>query len=170
MVPVGRFEVEATRQGRFARGERTRPIVATAPIEIVRTIPAVASSGKKEFVAISAFEKMSGHPVLCRRAVFGVIQQLMPLFNCRGTPAIVGGGSIVDALESGQVVGEAVITIDWKGTVFGELLFVPLAIDVGTPVVDALGSGLAPGEEVAIVLRRGGTYIACGPQQSTWQT
>ena len=57
MVPVGRFEVDATRQGRFARGERTRPIAAVGPVEIVRTIPAVAGGGKKETVAVNGSEK-----------------------------------------------------------------------------------------------------------------
>ena len=54
---VVRFEAEAPRVVRTVRVERTRPIVATSPVEVGRITIVVAGGGKKETVAVNGSEK-----------------------------------------------------------------------------------------------------------------
>ena len=108
---VVRAEIEVPRVARVVGVERTRPVDAMAPSDVERTVPTVASGGQKESVAVRAGEASSFHSVLCGPCGCGVVHQFFPLFFCRGTPAIVGGGGIVAGLKDDPAVGIAAVAI-----------------------------------------------------------
>ena len=171
---VVRAEGEVPRDVRVVRVERTRPKGA-AEANVVELIePTVASRRQEETVAVACREETTVHTTLLRPGHGRVVVEFLPFLPCGHAPAAapVGRGGIILGQQSGQVVGETVVSIVGIATVLGELRILirgAVCIQVGAPVIIVLRLRLAPGEIVAVVLRSIGAHIAGGSQEAARQ-
>ena len=103
---------------------------------------------------------------------FRVVHVTVVLFISGHAPIItpIGRGRIVAWLQSGQVIGEAVVTYVRIVAILGERVEAAHTILVVGPAEVVLGLGLAPSEIVAVFFREVGTQVAGGPQSAAWQT
>ena len=157
---AARAEVEVVGVARGVWALRRRPVVAVLTSVVEAAVPAVASSGQEDAIAINfAGELCAFHAIERRPFGCAVVKQLPLLGYCRHTP-LAAPLHMCHVILRATDVGAKVVASGIRA----------VAMDVCTPIVITLLLRFAPSVIPAVFLRLGSPHVTTRPFRARGQT